>query len=337
MKILYAIQGTGNGHVARAMDIIPLLRRYGHVDIALSGNQNDIQLPWEVKYSLYGASFVFGKKGGVDILKTCSNINVFKLMAEVVKMPVLDYDLVISDFEPVVAWACRLKGKECVGVSHQSAVLHKMAPKPKFRSWIGWFILKYYAPTKHNYGFHFRVLGDGFFTPVIRKDIRAIQPEIKNHFTVYLPAYADEAIVDFLTQYEEVNWQVFSKHNKRAFAFKNVFVQPVDKNEFVNSMASSKGVLCNAGFETPAEALFLKKKLCVLPMTGQYEQQCNAAMLQEMGVPVYNTLDQINERAFRTWLQNEHIVDVYYPDDTHWIISSIVKAHGRNVEDVIWA
>jgi hypothetical protein len=32
-------------------------------------------------------------------------------------------------------------------------------------------------------------------------------------------------------------------------------------------------------FETPAEALFLGKKLLVIPMTGQYEQECNAAAL----------------------------------------------------------
>jgi UDP:flavonoid glycosyltransferase YjiC (YdhE family) len=32
MKILYAIQGTGNGHIARAFDVIPHLKRHGEVD-----------------------------------------------------------------------------------------------------------------------------------------------------------------------------------------------------------------------------------------------------------------------------------------------------------------
>ena len=27
MKILYAIQGTGNGHISRARDIIPILKK----------------------------------------------------------------------------------------------------------------------------------------------------------------------------------------------------------------------------------------------------------------------------------------------------------------------
>ncbi len=47
-----------------------------------------------------------------------------------------------------------------------------------------------------------------------------------------------------------------------------------------------RGVLCGAGFETPSEALYLKKKLLVIPMKNQYEQQCNAMALKEIGVPV---------------------------------------------------
>ena len=46
MKILYAIQGTGNGHVSRAYEVVPELQKYGKVDLLLSGNQCDIELPW---------------------------------------------------------------------------------------------------------------------------------------------------------------------------------------------------------------------------------------------------------------------------------------------------
>lgn len=337
MKILYSIQGTGNGHVARALDVIPILKKYGDVDIALSGNQSDIQLPWEIKYQLHGASFVFGKKGGVDFVKTMKNISLSTFIYEMAQMPVRDYDLVLNDFEPVVAWACRLKAKQCIGVSHQSAVLHKNAPKPSVKSVIGRLILKYYAPTNKNYGFHFKSLGDGFFTPVIRKDIRSVKASVGDHYTVYLPAYSDDAIVSFLSKYDHIQWEVFSKHNNSPFVYKNVNVRPVDKTGFVKSMVSSTGVLCNAGFETPAEALFLKKKLCVLPMTGQYEQQCNAAMLKSMGIPVYTTLNDIDDASFKRWLNNPQKGEVKYEDDTNWIISSIVKAHGRNMEQPIYA
>ena len=41
MKILYAIQGTGNGHLSRSMDIVPLLKKMGEVDVLVSGTQGE--------------------------------------------------------------------------------------------------------------------------------------------------------------------------------------------------------------------------------------------------------------------------------------------------------
>ena len=38
MKIFYAIQGTGNGHLSRAEQLYPYLKEYGQVDFFLSGS-----------------------------------------------------------------------------------------------------------------------------------------------------------------------------------------------------------------------------------------------------------------------------------------------------------
>lgn len=40
MKIFYAIQGTGNGHISRAMELLPYFEKYGSVDVFLSGDNN---------------------------------------------------------------------------------------------------------------------------------------------------------------------------------------------------------------------------------------------------------------------------------------------------------
>ena len=37
MKILYGIQGTGNGHISKAETIYPILKQYGEVDVMVSG------------------------------------------------------------------------------------------------------------------------------------------------------------------------------------------------------------------------------------------------------------------------------------------------------------
>ncbi len=62
MKILFAIQGTGNGHLSRARDVYPELCKYGEVDVLISGIQADVEVPFPVKYKKYGMSFIFGKK-----------------------------------------------------------------------------------------------------------------------------------------------------------------------------------------------------------------------------------------------------------------------------------
>jgi uncharacterized protein (TIGR00661 family) len=87
-------------------------------------------------------------------------------------------------------------------------------------------------------------------------------------------------------------------------------------------------VLCNAGFETPAEALFLKKKLCVIPMHGQYEQQCNAFALKQMGVPVLPSLtSKEGIKAMTDWLKTQQDISVTYTDQTNRIIDMLIEKY----------
>ena len=111
-----------------------------------------------IKYKFNGLSFIFGKKGGVDILETYKKSNIRKLFREINSLPVEKYDLVINDFEPVSAWACYIKNKTCIALSHQAAVLNKNAPQPKHIDVLGRSILKNYAPVTVQYGFHFNSL-----------------------------------------------------------------------------------------------------------------------------------------------------------------------------------
>jgi uncharacterized protein (TIGR00661 family) len=327
MNILYAIQGTGNGHLSRAMDIIPCLQLHGNVDILVSGTQGDLSLPFPLKYKLRGLSFIFGKAGGVDLWKTFVKANVRKFVKEINALAVEQYDLVINDFEPVSAWACYMKNIPCIGLSHQAAVLVDGAPKTEHNDMLGKLILKNYAPTTAQFGFHFKSYENHIFTPVIRGQVRNHEIENKGHYTVYLPAYDDKRLVAKLSQFKNVTWDVFSKHNKKPFTHKNIRVQPIHNEKFVSSMASSAGVLCGAGFETPAEALFMKKKLLVIPMKNQYEQQLNAAALKEMGVHVIKNLDDRNDMVINTWINSSKIIEVNYPDMTHQIIHQIIDKH----------
>lgn len=334
MKILYAIQGTGNGHITVAREVLPILMKRAEVDILVSGCQVDIDLPYDIKYKFHGMSFVFGKNGGIDYLETYKKSHIKQLFREIKQLPVEEYDLVFSDFEPVSSWACYLRNKTCIGFSHQAAVVNKKSPRPEKKDLIGQAVLKYYAPASHCYGFHYVPYDKNIFTPIIRAEIREQKLFNNGHYTVYLPSYSDKKIIKFLSCFPKTKWEVFSKHGKEAYAVENILIRPINNTHFIESMATSEGVLCNAGFQTPAETLLLKKKLMVIPMKGQYEQQCNAVALKMMSVPVIKNIKQKQYKKLKEWIESDAHVAIDFPDDTIYIVDEILERHARVKQEI---
>ncbi len=325
MKILYAIQGTGNGHISRARDIIPVLNKFCKTDILVSGYQSDVILPYPLDYKYNGLSFIFGKKGGIDMWNTYIESNIKRLKNEINTIPVEKYDFIINDFEPVSAWACYQKKVPCISLSHQAAVLHRNAPQPKKTDPLGRFILRNYAPTNLQFGFHFSPYAPNIFTPVIRNEIRIAKTIDKGHYTVYLPSYSDEKVIKVLDLIEGVKWEVFSKHSKTETHFKNISIFPINNESYIESLRKCHGIICGAGFEGPAEALHLGKKLLVIPMKSQYEQQCNAAALKSLGVQVIKKLKADKKEIIQSWIDSDYRVDVDYPDITNQVIKQIFE------------
>lgn len=314
MKILYAIQGTGNGHLARAQEIVPLLKNYGNLDLFVSGAQADIALPFPVKYKSKGLSFYFGKRGGINFIKTLQKNSPHDVVNEIKSFPVEKYDLIVNDFEPISAWAAKKKNIPIIGLSHQASFLSKKTPRPKVIDPFSEWIFHSYAPVKKYVGFHFKEYDKNIFTPVIRSAIRDATPVEREHYTVYLPAYADEKLVKLLGKFKSIKWEIFSKHCTKAYSLDNLNVYPVNDQAFRESMISSTGVLCGAGFETPAEAIYLQKKLLVIPMKHQYEQQCNAVALKKMGVDVVKKLKKKSLKKIEKWLDSDYAPDFIFPD-----------------------
>lgn len=327
MKILYAIQGTGNGHIARAEEIAPMLTDYGKVDLFVSGAQADIKLSMPVKYKSKGLSFFFGKKGGIDFLKTFRNNSSKRVMREIKEFPVEKYDLVINDFEAITAWACHKRNVPCIALSHQYSLLSPNVPKPKHFDPVGTWFLNNYAPVRQGVGFHFAAYDQNIFTPVIRERIRTTNATDTGHYTVYLPAYDDKKLVKLFLKFSGTPWHIFSKHITKPYHIGKISVFPVNNEAFTVSLASSKGVLCGAGFETPAEALYLKKKLLVAPMKNQHEQHFNAASLKQLGVPTIKKVSKKNLEKIADWIETEKRVDVTYKETARPAIERVLKLY----------
>lgn len=327
MKILYAIQGTGNGHIARAEEIAPLLSNYGKVDLFVSGSQADIKLAMPVKYKSKGLSFFFGKQGGIDFIKTFKHNSSKRVVREIKEFPVEKYDLVLNDFEAITAWACHKRGVPCFALSHQYALSSPKVPKPKHFDPIGLWLLNNYAPVAQGVGFHFASYDRHIFTPVIRARVRKAIVSNEGHYTVYLPAYDDKKLVKLFLTFSEISWHLFSKHISKPYHIGKISVFPVDNEAFTLSMASSQGVLCGAGFETPAEALHLKKKLLVVPMKNQYEQHFNAASLKQLGVPVLKKMTKKRLAKIEEWIETETTVEVNFKETARPSIERVLKLY----------
>jgi len=324
MKVLYAIQGTGNGHLSRAHEIVPLLDKHVQVDTLISGNQSQIRAAFDITHQRTGLTFSSGKNGDISIIKSLQNTHPVDFIREIRSFPIKQYDLVLSDFEPVSAWSALVNGVPCIELSHQAAVVHPLAPKPDKKASFGQYILKHYAPARHRFGFHFKAYDERVYTPVIRKEIRCTNPSNQGHYTVYLPGYHDDVLMHFLRQFD-VKWEVFSKHATFSYRVDNVFFEPISQDRFQQSMISATGVLCGAGFELPSEALFLGKKTMVIPMKGHYEQACNALGAQSVGASTIPELDLRYHRQINYWLSQENQAPIYYPDQTEQILVQLLS------------
>jgi uncharacterized protein (TIGR00661 family) len=327
VKILYAIQGTGNGHITRAEEIAPILSEYGKVDLFVSGSSADIKLSMPVKYKSKGLSFFFGKKGGIDLLKTFKDNSSKRVMREIKEFPVEKYDLVINDFEAITAWACHRRHVPCIALSNQYALLSPKVPKPKRFDPVGTWFLNNYAPVKEGVGFHFAAYDENISTPVIRERIRKTKPTDNGHYTVYLPAYDDKKLVKLLLKFSGIRWHIFSKHIKKPYHIEKISVFPISNESFHMSMASSHGVMCGAGFGTPSEALYLKKKLLVVPMKNQHEQHFNAASLKQLGVPALKKVNKKRISKIEEWIETENIVEVNYKETARPSIERVLKLY----------
>lgn len=277
MKILYAFNGTGYGHASRAMSILPILKHYD-VDILVSGEMNPIDIGQNIKYRLKGFTFVYDN-GKLDYWKTFRQLNIFQFIKDILSLPVEQYDLIISDFEPISAYAAKLRGIKSLSLSHHAAFLSEETPRPPKVDKVAEWILKNYAPCKYNVGFHFKQYDDFILSPHIRSVIRdnKNKTERKGFILVYLSAYNVDELVEIFEGYPDYQFVIFSPQiAKPGWNKSNVRFKPTNPSDFMYALLQCNGVITGGGFETVAEALYLNKRVLTIPIKGQYEQECNA-------------------------------------------------------------
>jgi uncharacterized protein (TIGR00661 family) len=277
MKILYAFNGTGYGHASRAISILPILKHYD-VDILVSGEMDPIDIGYQIKYRFKGFTFIYNN-GKIDYWQTFKQLNLIQFIKNIVSLNVTQYDLIISDFEPISAYAAKFRCVKSLSLSHQASFLSEDTPRPSKIDKAAEWMLKNYAPCDFNIGFHFKDYDDFILPPHIRSVIRDSKENTtkQGYILVYLSAYNPHDLVKVFGKYTEYKFIIVSPKIKGTVSpTSNTTIVPADSTEFMRLLINCDGVITGGGFETVAEALYLNKRVLTIPIKGQYEQECNA-------------------------------------------------------------
>lgn len=310
MKIFYAIQATGNGHISRAIQLYPYLKKFGTVDFFLSGNNASLDVKLPIKFRSKGCSLHYSKCGGLNYWDILKNIKPRQIYKDADSLPLKNYDFIINDFDSITSLSCKLQKVHSVQFGHQASFLSESTPRPKKKSLMGEMILKHYAPSPKNIGLHFEKYDSFILPPIIKDKIIQANPKNLQHITVYLPSFQIDCLEKAFNKIPNVSFHWFLDTAKFEHTIGNITYFPVNQKYFNTSLITCQGIITGGGFETPAEALYLGKKILSIPIRNHYEQECNAAALQKMGVPVaFEVGDNFNV-IIENWLNT----DLKYPN-----------------------
>jgi hypothetical protein len=323
MKIFYAIQGTGNGHISRAEQLYPYLQKHGEVDFFLSGSNAQLQTPLPIKYKSNGISLHYKNTGGMDYGKISKSLS-FSIYKEAKALPIENYDVIINDFEFITSLACSLKKKKSIQFGHQASFQSKLTPRSNSFNPLGNWVLNKFVKSTDYLGLHFESYDKNIFNPIIKDEIINATPIDNGHITVYLPQYSIAFLSPYLLTQSKFNFEIFTKEVTQLTKYKNLTLLPIDNKTFTNSLIQCHGIITAGGFETPAEALYLKKKLLSIPILNHFEQECNGAAMQKLGVTVIKKIDKNFNQIFTKWVQNENKIQFTLTHSTEEIVNLLM-------------
>ena len=317
MRILYGIQLTGNGHITRSVSIIKELKKRGHqVDIITSGNKSDLEIPYDTKYHFDGISLYYDRVGRLNIWQTIKKANIRKIYKDS-KFDCSEYDLIISDFEPVTAWSSKRYNKKSIGIGNQ----YNTQNLSRFNRFIGKLLLKYFAPTDKQIGIDY-IKSENTVLPIVDESLISKKTCDDDFYLIYLPSYSIEKILSDFAFFPAVRYKIYSNEVAKDVIYKNISVLRPDRKKVSKDLLSCSGVVTASGFSTTSEALVLGKKLWSIPIKNHYEQEENAKALKKLGI----FTDDLSQNNTIKWIFE------YQPVKYHWEnpINDIIKIITEN-------
>jgi len=343
MKIMFAVQGEGRGHMTQAIAAAQTLEGHGHEVVAVTiGTSSSRTIPDFFRRAFGGqltpiASPGFAMRGGKGVATLATlrqavcGMGLYReslaTLASLIESS--QPDLILNFLEPLVGLfnLVRPHSTPVVSVGHQFMLGHPDFVRSRQFALQQWTMRQYVALA----GARSTKLALSFYPaasmperrlfvcpPLLRREVFELPQDSPGRFLlayVLNQGYADD-VLRWHTVFPDVELHCFCEKPKVEPVWRydsTLCFHKLDGAKFLRMMAESRGVACTAGFESLNEAAWLGKPLLVVPVENHVEQHLNALDAEKAGLALAATrfdLTPLLRRrkpgdlgAYRSWVR----------------------------------
>jgi len=337
-RCLFIVQGEGKGHMSQALALNEYLAESGHsVEAVLLGTGSPERVPDYFRKAFSDHLRIFRSpwflrtpnKKGIYVGRTLlfNLLHLAGYLKEIVRIrkeiDAIQPDVVFNFYELLGALAMRktATGIRRIGLGHHF-YLH--LNKAQFRLGPLWHRILLGAHTRMIMKSCDRVLALSFrkeqrnesiqvIPPLVRREFREMQYVPGKSYLVYLLQegfFYD--LVRLARQVPEFQADLFTSLTPAMEIPKGIRLHPFDAKKFSKLMASCKGLITTAGFDSAAEAACHGIPLAVIPSHNHFEQRCNGKDISAKGIGVVvSQIDQgilgrmhtFDMQDYRLWVE----------------------------------
>lgn len=349
MRIVYGVQSTGRGHLARFAALKPLFDSYGHeLLVIVSGRQDPPQLFLETlgtsRYKrMSGFTMADDGTGGISKRRTASAFladmpELFRSLYQGHKLiSEFDPDFIVSDFDPITGSPMVAPSVLKIGVGNWS-----MARRSGMDQLAGHRLEKINTSLAIKLcssgvdvvlGCHFYPYDETCLPPILRPDIQSVTPRDEGHLLVYhsFPGRL-KPIVQYARSHPDQRILLYGYRERPSNMPRNMEFQQ-DVARFLHDLATCHAYVGTAGFQAICEAFYLQKRIVLQPIAGHYEQVWNAARLEEVGMGRWLRSGLDHELAFPFNHGLHDQLAPWYESGTRICYQRIMETAGHVVSD----
>ena len=293
-RLIYGVSGEGSGHSSRAREMLTHLRSAGHTVKVASYDRGYRNLAPDFDVLEIEGLHIASVDNRVSVVETFVD-NISRLSDGIRRLNDLrelfhefQPDCVITDFEPMTAYLANHHDLPLITIDNQHRIRYMEHPCPqqlRADALVTETVIRAIVPRPDlslETTFYFGEVTNErtfLFPPILRARILELTPSIEDVILVYC-TQSFESILEQLAGFPRERFLVYGFDRQGSEG--NLQFMPFSREGFAADLARCKAVVGTAGFTLITESLHLRKPYLALPMGGQFEQELNALMLEEL-------------------------------------------------------